>query len=970
MRYYEDIIDGAKTAFIDKNTESKWLYKPIFVSNNFNTKTKVINSIRDELEKCDEFFISTAFITNGGLTPLLQVFYDLNKRGIKGKILTTDYLNFTEPDAIKKLDSMSNIEIKIYPQEKNGFHTKAYIFRKKNLYKAIVGSSNLTLNALTVNKEWNIMFTSFNDGEILSNIFSEFWELWKLSKDVDEILPSYEIIYNNIKRFEKIKEITEDEIEKNNSINLIPNSMQENFLEKVRNLTHNGKKRALLISATGTGKTYASAFAVKDFNPKKFLFLVHREQIAKQSISSYKKVFKDSKVFGLLSGNSKDKNANYLFSTIQTMSKDNIYSSYKSKEFDFIVIDEVHKAGASSYQKIMSHFKPKFWLGMTASPDRMDDFNIYELFDNNIAHEIRLKEALEEDLLCPFHYFGISDFEIDGIVNEDNLSDFQYLASNKRVDYLIQKSEFYGHSGDRIKALVFCSRKEEAKILSKKFNEWGYSTAYLTGENSQKEREEAIYRLTNDENTNKLDYIFTVDVFNEGVDIPEINQVLLVRPTKSPIIFIQQLGRGLRKFKNKEYVVILDFIGNYNNNFMIPIALSGDRSYDKDNMRHYLMEGNKIIPGASSINFDKISKERIFKSINDASFSKKRFFKEKYLNLKFKLGKIPKLIDFYENGDLDPILILNHSTISNYYEFLQYADEDYEEQLSDDESDSLKFLSKWLANGKRPHELFILKFLVNRNSFSIHDVHNSLIKNYNISNDINSINSAINFLKLNYIKDNEKKKYENISSFLKESKKDEFKISEEFKRFLDNKAYSNHVNDLIRYALLKYKKEYFNNGTEETNLKLYAKYSRKDVCRILNWETDDSSTVYGYRIKYDTCPIFVKYKKPEDISSSTNYEDEFESDEIFSWMTRNRLTIKSKEVIEIKNHENNNLKIYFFIKKSDNEGSDFYYMGQVKPVEHHETTISDDDNNELPIVNFKLKFHTPVKEDLHDYLVN
>ncbi len=200
-----------------------------------------------------------------------------------------------------------------------------------------------------------------------------------------------------------------------------------------------------------------------------------------------------------------------------------------------------------------------------------------------------------------------------------------------------------------------------------------------------------------------MEYIFTVDIFNEGVDIPEINQVLLVRPTQSPIIFIQQLGRGLRKFKNKDYVVILDFIGNYKNNFMIPIALSGDRSYDKDNIRRYLMEGNKVIPGASSISFDEVSKKRIYNSINNTSFSRIALFKEKYNKLKFKLGRIPMLLDFYENGEMDPLLILNHTAMDCYYSFLKKADKDYDEYLSEEEISSLKFISKNLASGKRPH---------------------------------------------------------------------------------------------------------------------------------------------------------------------------------------------------------------------------------------------------------------------------
>ena len=951
MDNQDNILEGARTAFINESFNSANDFKPKFLSNNFNHK--VLNSIKEELQDCDEFFISAAFITLGGLTPLLQDFLELEKRGIKGKILTTDYLNFTDPEALKKLQSLKNIEVKLYAQEKNAFHTKGYVFRKGNLYKGIVGSSNLTLNALTVNKEWNVEFTSLYDGEVLNNLLDEFNTLWQEANNLEDVLPAYEKLYNSQKNFTLLKQ----HYEKLSSQDLVPNSMQMGFMENLRSLIQKGESKALLVSATGTGKTYASAFAVQDFNPKKFLFVVHREQIAKQAINAYKNVFKDTKDFGLLTGNSKDYDTDYLFSTIQTLSKDDVYTKFKKDEFDYIVIDEVHKAGAFSYQKIMDYFEPKFYLGMTASPERPDGIDIYELFDHNLACEIRLKDALEEDLLCPFHYFGISDLEIDGEIVDDS-TQFNHLVSNDRVNYLLEKSQYYGYSGDRIKALVFCSRKNEAKELAKAFNKRGHPSIVLTGDDSQQTREDAIYRLTNDEAKNKLEYIFTVDIFNEGVDIPEINQVLLVRPTQSPIIFIQQLGRGLRKFKNKDYVVIIDFIGNYKNNFMIPIALSGDRSYDKDNIRRYLMEGNKVIPGASSISFDAVSKKRIYDSINNASFSRIALFKEKYNNLKFKLGRIPMLLDFYENGEMDPLLILNHNAMDCYYSFLKKVDKDYEEYLSDEEISSLKFLSNNLADGKRPHELLILKSLIYNNYFSIESIGELLDTQYNIQDDEKSIKSAINLLNLGFSK-KDKRDYPELSFM------DDFKISSEFKKYLSHETYRKHILDLIDYALLKYKTEY-NSQVEGENLTLYAKYSRRDACRLLNWPNDDSSTMYGYRVKQNMCPIFVTYNKKEDIAESIKYQDEFLSKDTFSWMTRHGVKLTGREVVAIRNYQKTNLKIHLFIKKSDDEGKDFYYIGQVTPLDFTQTTIKDGDKD-LPIVNIKYKLHIPVKDELYDY---
>ncbi len=954
----EDILNGAKTAFINEEFSSSADFRPKLIYN--NKGNKVVNSIRDELKDCDEFIISSAFITYSGIVQLLEEFKQLEKNNIKGKILTTDYLYFTEPKALRKLQQFKNLEIKLYSQGKEGFHTKGYIFKKDNIYRGIVGSSNLTMNALAVNKEWNVEFTSLEEGEMLSELKREFNDLWEQADNLDDVLPEYEKIYRDNKSFKNIRKIT-DELKEQNIKELTPNIMQEDFIKNLRALIKQGESRAILVSATGTGKTYASAFAVKDFQPKRFLFLVHREQIAKQSISAYKNVFKDHNNFGLLSGNSKDYDKRYLFSTIQTMSKDDVFTKYDKDHFDYIIIDEVHKAGALSYQKIFKYFKPKFWLGMTASPERTDGFNIYDCFDNNIAHEIRLQEALEEDLLCPFHYFGITDVEFEGGEIDDDFSDFNLLASDKRVDYLLEKSEFYGYSGDRIKALVFCSRKREAELLSEEFTKRGHPSIFLTGDDSQEKRLEAIDRLTNDDNPNKLEYIFTVDIFNEGVDIPEINQVLLVRPTESPIIFIQQLGRGLRKYRNKEFVVILDFIGNYKNNFMIPIALSGDRSYDKDKIRRYLMEGNKIIPGASSINFDEISKKRIFESINNTSFSKVALFKEKYNNLKNKLGKIPSLVDFYENGDLDALLILNHSSFDCYAQFIEKVEKDYLNPLNDDETNSLKLISKNLANGKRPHELIILKCLMYNKSFNIDKINELLNKQYGLENQVKSIESAINLLKLDFFTKNEKAKYGNTVFF-----DENYNISNEFSQFLSKDFYRKHFEDVINFGLLRYENIYHSSK----NLKLYEKYYRKDVCRLLNWPHDDSSTMYGYRVKHNTCPIFVTYEKKEDISESTKYEDQFVNKEVFSWMTRSQVKLESKEAQAIINHKKTNLGIHLFIKKSDDEGKDFYYIGQVTPFDQLETTIKNDKGKELSIVNFKFRIETEVKDELYSYFVN
>lgn len=508
----DQIKDGFETAFIDKNCSSNLAYKPQFISNNYKEGRKVLSSIEDELLSCKEFFISVAFITMGGVTPLLQTLKELERRQIPGKILTTDYQNFSEPRALRKLTELSNITLKMYrtAEAQEGFHTKGYIFKNEELYRIIVGSSNMTLSALTKNREWNTRVVSTDQGEYVEDLMAEFTDLWDSEYAVafDDFIDEYTLNYRVIQKQRKIAR--EAQIPSLEQYKLQPNSMQLGFIANLEKIRKDGESKALLISATGTGKTYASAFALREEKTKKALFLVHREQIAKQAIASYKKVFGNTRTFGLLSGNSKDFDADYLFSTMQMMAKPEILLEFRRDEFETIIIDEAHRTGAASYQNIMQYFTPKFWLGMTASPERTDSFDVYEAFDHNIAYEIRLQQALEENLLCPFHYFGITDLQIDGetVDEETGLKDFNKLTCDERVGYVIEQMEYYGYCGRCPKGLIFCSSKKEARTLSEKFNERGYRTLALTGEDSQEKREQAVERLVLDDGEDKLDYIF------------------------------------------------------------------------------------------------------------------------------------------------------------------------------------------------------------------------------------------------------------------------------------------------------------------------------------------------------------------------------------------------------------------------------------------------------------------------------
>lgn len=716
----DELNKALHTSFIDKSFPSNKDLRPKLFFNDYKRRMNLAFEITKRLKECDYFEFSVAFISESGLAVLKQILLNLKEKGVKGRIITSTYLGFNAPKMFKQLLSFTNIEVRIFEQEHCGFHPKGFIFHTGDHRDIIVGSSNLTQTALESNQEWDLFFTSHENGELASQVSNEFDIQWELSTPLtNEWIESYKETY--------VKPVRPTSVQSSKTIK--PNKMQEEALKSLKNLRDNNKDKALLISATGTGKTFLSAFDVKRFKPKRLLFVVHRRNIAEAALRSFKYLIRNVSM-GIFSGNTKETDSDFIFSTVQTIHKKEYREMFERDAFDYIIIDEVHRAGAQSYQDIVDYFKPKFLLGMSATPERSDDFDIYEMFDHNIAYEIRLIQAMEYNLLCPFHYYGITDMTIDGIEIDDK-SEFNILTSELRVDYIIEKINEYGYSGDRIHGLIFCSRKDECEKLSQLFNMRGYKTIALTGDSSEEMRQKAIDSLeSNDENS--LDYIFTVDIFNEGIDIPKVNQVVMLRPTESAIVFVQQLGRGLRKNDSKEYVVIIDFIGNYEKNFLIPVALSGQTNYNKDSLRQFVCEGSLITPGASTIQFDQITEKKIYQSIDAANFTQVRLIKDSYKQLKEKLGRIPRLKEFEQYGAIDVQLMFQNKSLGCYHTFLSKYEKDYHIHFSTLEEKYLQFISSKLSSGKRVEELEAIKLIINKRTNLLTHLKETLNSDYKI----------------------------------------------------------------------------------------------------------------------------------------------------------------------------------------------------------------------------------------------
>lgn len=953
--FQDTLIKSLKFGFVDNIKYQEGGYSPQILVNNSDEKRYVLTDLQEELSKCSAFYFSVAFVTKNGIAMIKSQLSDLMDKQVPGKILISPYLDFNDPDAMRELLKLKNVEVRLTP-EKMQMHAKFYLFEHTGKQVLISGSSNLTHTALKINYEWNIKLTSTHNGEFIQNTKSEFDRIWEQSE-----LLTHEIIETYAKKRKKVISLTKINDEEKlpySAEKIVPNKMQEAALEGLRNIREQRKDRALVISATGTGKTFLSAFDVKQYNPERMLFIVHREQILKKSLIDFQKVLGFNPSEGHIYHSGDDLTGKkYIFATIQTLSREDNLKAFSKDFFDYILIDEVHKAGADSYKKVMSHFTPNFYLGMTATPERTDGQNIYEIFDYNIAYEIRLQDALENDMLCPFVYFGVKDIEIDGQLIDEK-SNISNLTSDERIKHILNKIDFYGVCNNQVRGLIFCSSKAEARELSKKLNQHGKRTIALTGDDDINYREKVVKQLED----GKLEYILTVDIFNEGIDIPSVNQVVMLRNTQSSIIFVQQLGRGLRKHKSKEYVTIIDFIGNYKNNYLIPIALFGDKSMNKDNYRRELREPN-ILSGLTTVNFEEVAKEQIFKSITNTVLSNMKILKDAYTDLENKLGRTPMLIDHLTFDNIDPIVFFNNNSFKNYADVINKFSNKAKE-LTDTESNWLSFITFELLPGKRKHELLLLQELIKKCEVS-KDKFIKILETEQLSTKDSIISSVENVLSLQFLKSQEVKKFGTEPLVTLEN--NVYKLNPEVLESYKNSDFSLLFNDVIDAGLYKTRDypEIFTIG---------QKYSRRDVCKLLNWFKDEPPlNIGGYKIdkNTNTCPIFITYHKDDEISDTIKYEDELLNETTLKWFSKNKRTLESPDVKTIINSPENGLDLKLFIIKDDAEGGDFYYLGDltIVPSTVEELVRPLESGNES-IVTMNFKLDNPIPDTLYRYITN
>lgn len=909
-----------------------------------NDSSNFYNYITKLLNECNFFIFNVAFINYSGLQLLLDSFLELEKKNVKGKILTSTYLNFTEPKALEKINQFSNIELKIFDSTNKGFHSKAYIFEFNDRYEILVGSSNITASAFKSNIEWNCKTISKKDNSYTNEILKNFKLLWNDSYFVDDkFLDKYKSFYINKN---KNSFIFEDTIK--------ANEMQIKALEKLDYFRLKKENKALAIASTGSGKTYLSILDIKKFNPSSMLFIVHRENILIKAMQSFSKCILDKKM-GLFTGNKKELHCEYIFSTIQSLSTN--LDSFNPLSFEYIVIDEAHHIASPSYKKVIDYFNPKFLLGLTATPNRMDNENIYEYFDENIACDIRLNEALEFNLISSFHYYGITDISVDyencDLSRIDLLS--KLLMINKRVDFIIEKMNFYGFSGLKRKALAFCISKEHCFFMEKSFNSRGIKSISLTSEDSISRREEYIKKL--EDLNDDLEVIFCVDIFNEGIDIPSINTILMLRPTNSSIVFAQQLGRGLRKHEEKDFLTLIDFIGNHERAFLIALSMVGDKKIDKESVKLSLLNDFASFPNAF-INIDKISKSRILEQINKENFNSLKYLKDEYFSFKEQVlkNKTPMLCDYINFDEyVDPLKFISET--KSYVEFLnkvEKADNSIDSICKDEIFiKAIRFI-EYLLPIKRVHEFVILKLLLKKKNIKLLDINNELEK-YQKRVDMKTIYHAINFLEQNFFDKAQVSRYLKLIDF----NNDLVYRTKEFDLILENIYKKEFIEDSINFGLINYERSFGLDYLGLPALKLYEKYNMLNIAQLCNFDKIHSSFRGSGFLKFkDDFFLFItidkdKYKKAQ------NYVNDFISKDILTYSSKPSHSSDKGDGLKLVENKKHNVKLHVFVRKFakvDKKTQNFIYLGLANTLSY---------KNNKPI-DLQLKLEKPLSNNLFE----
>lgn len=841
------------------------------------TKQTFLERVRENLRRCDSFCFSVSFIKKAGLVLLQRDIEAALARGVKGRIITSTYQNFTDVESLRSfmmlMDKYTSFQCHLDFESFHdegyltiGYHSKGYLFDIGTERELIIGSSNITRHALLKNIEWDLVVTDQKNADVFCQVMEEFEDKWSRTYLLDrDIISKYVNKLNYaIERWDMDYDTASDKVR--------PNYMQYKALKELNRYRVMGIRRALVVAAAGSGKTYLAAFDARNFSPKRLLYIVHEGSILQKALETFQEVFGNSVTYGIYNQDksNKDIDADFLFSGNIIMSRS--LELFDRHDFDYIVLDECHHAIAETYRRIMNYFEPEFLIGLTATPERMDNENVFELFDSNVPYELRLRDAIINELVVPFHYYGIRDSLIDyGLSKNQERKMIAQLASVEHCEFIKSQIEAHRPNG-KLKALAFCRNITHARMMSEELGEY-YHTAYLTGKNSIGERIRAYNDLQNDEA--ELEILCTVDILNEGVDIPGCNMVLFLRPTESSTVFIQQLGRGLRKYKDKSYVTVLDFIGNsYKRSVQIAFAMGSlaENLVMEKRLMISLVKDNFSALGLGQygveIHFDEESQKEIIEYIDKENFNSLLYLKQEYYNFKKYINAeyAPKHMDFL-NNDCAPDIMrflqikINGRKAGCYYSFLQGIGEEHLPVFTEDQVTLIKYTSLLLPL-IRKHEYVIIRELLN-DEIEVSELISIMKQEIRNCSD-GEIEHALQFmLKKSVIKIYESKLILNC------------KVDDQFRDYMF---------DLLSYGLKRYDTEYRN-----ADLFLLWHNYRMDQVQ-LKLLKDPDHTQLGTYIYEDKVIIFASLKKDASVEERLAYKDKFIAPNVFQWECENNIS--------------------------------------------------------------------------------
>lgn len=883
--------------------------KNLFLTN--YTDQTFLDRIRDNLRKCDSFAFSVSFIKKAGLSLLVKDIESALARGASGRFITSTYQNFTDIESLKIFFLLQeqypkfqcHLDFESFHDDGYmtiGYHSKGYYFEFGNEAELIVGSSNITRHALLKNVEWDLVVHDSKSNVVFEQMWIEFKDKWLNTFELDnEIISKY---INKLNYAIERWDMDYDGLAENVS----PNYMQRKAMKELNRYRTMGLRKALVVAAAGSGKTYLAAFDARNFNPKRLLYIVHEGSILQKALETFREVFTNDVTYGVYNKDSKDIEADFVFAGNIILSQN--LNLFKPEDFDYIILDECHHATAESYRRIIEYFKPEFMLGLTATPERMDNEDVFELFDTNVPFELRLRDAIINDLVVPFHYYGIRDSLVDyGLNKTQERKLISQLASVDHCAYIKEKIEEYRPQG-KLKALAFCRNITHARMMAEELQEQGYATAYLTGKNTIGERIRAYNDLQKDESG--IEILCTVDILNEGVDIPGCNMVLFLRPTESATVFIQQLGRGLRKYDNKQYVTVLDFIGNsYKRSVQIAFAMGSlaenfviekrlMKSLVKDDFSALGLEKYGV-----KIHFDEESQSEIIQYIDQENFNSKYYMEKDYYNFKQYINTeyYPKHMD-YLNNDCAPDLMrfmqlkINGRKTGCYYSFLQGIEESNLPVFDDNQVTFIKYASSLLPL-VRKHEYMVLHKLI-QEPCNKDELIDYLLKEIEKSN-LDEVNHTLKFM--------EKKRAINIADNMIHIN---VRIDDQFKEYML---------DLLKYGISQYEETYRNSE----KFILWHDYRMDQVqLKLLKDPDHNQKGTYFYG---DEAIVFASLKKDASVEERLNYKDKFLNPSLFQWECENNISAKDLQALRLCKY------VHLFVRKVQNEHGiqlPFTYVGE------------------------------------------